>query len=66
MKRRSGSPRHQPETEFIGDVQVFVGPALSPDDPRIAGRVSRGRPGDAKGKSKGKMKDNRRKPFDKD
>jgi hypothetical protein len=45
------NPRHQPETEFTGDIQVFSGPALSPDDPRLEPRERKGRPGDTENRS---------------
>jgi len=38
------NPRHQPETEFSGEIQVFSGPALSPDDPTLEPRERKGRP----------------------
>ncbi len=38
------NPRHQPETEFQGEVQVFSGPALAPDDPTLEPRVRTRRP----------------------
>jgi len=38
------SPLHQPETEFLGELQVFSGPALAPDDPSLEPRVRTGRP----------------------
>ena len=40
------NPLHQPETEFIGELQEFEGPALDPNDPSLEPRVRRGRPGD--------------------
>jgi hypothetical protein len=47
MTPHSANPRHQPETEFTGEVQVFSGPALSPDDPSLEPRQRKGRPTDA-------------------
>ncbi len=47
MTPNSTNPRHQPETEFIGELQVFAGPALRPDDPRLEPRQRKGRPADA-------------------
>ena len=38
------NPLHQPETEFQGEVQVFSGPALAPDNPSLEPRVRRRRP----------------------
>jgi hypothetical protein len=38
------NPRHQPETEFQGELQVFSGPALAPDDPSLEPRVRKRRP----------------------
>ena len=40
------NPLHQPQTEFIGELQEFEGEALNPNDPRLEPRVRRGRPGD--------------------
>ena len=39
-------PLPQPETFFDGEIQVFSGPLLSPDDPSLEPRVRRGRPAD--------------------
>ncbi len=47
MTPGSPNPRHQPETEFTGELQVFSGPALSPDDPTLEPRERKGRPNDA-------------------
>jgi hypothetical protein len=47
----TNNPLHQPETEFRGEVQVFSGPALAPDDPSLEPRVRKGRPADAKNPS---------------
>jgi hypothetical protein len=44
MTPNSANPLHQPETEFNGDLQVFSGPALAPDDPSLEPRVRKGRP----------------------
>jgi hypothetical protein len=41
----SGHPLHQPETELESELQVFSGPALSPDDPSLEPRARIGRPG---------------------
>jgi hypothetical protein len=57
MTPSSANPRHQPETEFTGDVQVFCGPALSPDDPRLEPRERKGRPNDAGHLSAAEKKD---------
>lgn len=46
MKPNSTNPLHQPETEFSGEIQVFAGPALAPDDPSLEPRVRKGRPAD--------------------
>jgi hypothetical protein len=47
MTPKTTHPLHQPETEFQGELQVFSGPALSPDDPSLEPRVRQGRPADA-------------------
>ena len=47
MTPSSANPHHQPETKFTGELQVFSGPALSPDDPRLEPRERKGRPADA-------------------
>jgi hypothetical protein len=39
----TANPLHQPETEFRGEIQVFSGPALAPDDPKLEPRVRKGR-----------------------
>jgi len=44
MNTDSGRPMHQPETEFIGELQTFSGQALSPTDPGIEPRERKGRP----------------------
>ena len=46
-------PPHQPDTEFTGDLQVFSGQALSPDDPSLEPRVRKGRPADQKPRDSG-------------
>jgi hypothetical protein len=46
MKRDGSNPLHQSETEVQGELQVFSGPALSPDDPSLEPRVRKGRPAD--------------------
>jgi hypothetical protein len=48
MNPNATNPLHQPETEFQGELQVFSGPALAPDDPNLEPRVRKGRPGDLK------------------
>jgi hypothetical protein len=47
MTPSSTNPHHQAETEFTGELQVFSGPALSPDDPSLEPRQRKGRPTDA-------------------
>ncbi len=42
----SPRPPHQPETEFTGDLQVFSGLALAPNDPSLEPRERKGRPAD--------------------
>ena len=46
MTPNQSNPLHQPETEFHGELQVFSGPALAPDDPNLEPRVRKGRPAD--------------------
>jgi hypothetical protein len=46
MNPDATNPLHQPETEFHGDVQLFAGPALAPDDASLEPRVRKGRPAD--------------------
>lgn len=43
-----GTPRpmHQPETEFIGELQVFSVQAVPPDDPSLEPRERKERPAD--------------------
>ena len=41
-------PVHQPETEFIGEVQEFSGNFLPADDPGLEPRMRKGRPADRK------------------
>jgi hypothetical protein len=48
MNANSPRPHHQPETEFIGEVQEFSGEFLPPDDPSLEPRIRRGRPTDRK------------------
>jgi hypothetical protein len=48
MNPSTTNPLHQPETEFHGELQVFSGPALAPDDPTLEPRVRKGRPADLK------------------
>ncbi len=62
MNKEHSKPRHQTETKFIGELQEFSGPALSPDDPRLEPRVRRGRPGDSKGASEEKKNRKRKGP----
>lgn len=50
-------PMHQPDTEFTGDLQVFTGFALSPDDPSLEPRERKGRPADEKPRVDGEQKD---------
>ena len=37
-------PKRLPETEFDGEIFVFSGPLLSPDDPTLEPRVRKARP----------------------
>jgi hypothetical protein len=46
MNPESQRTMHQPETEFIGELQVFSGRVLSPDDPSLEPRERKGRPAD--------------------
>jgi hypothetical protein len=46
MREKLKRPRRQPETEFIGERQLFSGPALAPDDSTLEPRVRKGRPTD--------------------
>lgn len=48
MKPNSPRPMHQPETEFIGEVQEFSGNFLPADDPSLEPRIRKGRPVDRK------------------
>ena len=48
MNADSERPMHQPETEFIGELQVFIMPVVSPDDPSLEPRERKGRPADQK------------------
>ncbi len=48
MNPSTTNPLHLPETEFQGEIQVFSGPALGPDDPKLEPRVRKGRPSDLK------------------
>lgn len=48
MNPNSRKPSHQPETEFLGEVQEFTMQALVPDHPRLEPRIRRGRPADRK------------------
>ena len=47
MTPNSVNPHHQSETEFTGEVQIFSGPALSPNDPQLEPRQRKGRPADS-------------------
>ena len=57
MNPNTTNPLHQPETEFQGELQVFSGPALAPDDPTLEPRVRKGRPADSKNPSGSDKKD---------
>jgi hypothetical protein len=46
MDADTKQPPIEPETEFTGDLQVFSGFALSPDDPSLEPRERKGRPAD--------------------
>ena len=48
MNADSPRPMHQPETEFIGELQVFTMTVVSPDDPSLEPRDRKGRPADRK------------------
>jgi hypothetical protein len=48
MNQKAINPLHQPETAFHGEVLVFSGLALAPDDPSLEPRVRKGRPADHK------------------
>ena len=48
MNPKTPRPTHQPETEFIGELQEFSGTFLSPDDPNLEPRERKGRPADQK------------------
>ncbi len=48
MNPNATNPLHQPETEFHGELQVFSGPALAPEDPSLEPRIRKGRPADLK------------------
>jgi hypothetical protein len=41
------NPLHDKYTVFTGSYQAFTGTVVSPDDPRVKGRVRRGRPADS-------------------
>ena len=47
MSTKAPKPKHQPETEFNGELQEFSGPVLSPDDPTLEPRIRRGRPAES-------------------
>jgi hypothetical protein len=57
MTPSSANPRHQSETEFSGELQVFSGPALSPDDPSLEPRERKGRPTNAENRSAAEKRD---------
>lgn len=57
MSTKPINPRHQPETEFQGELQAFSGPALAPDDPSLEPRVRKGRPAELGGHATGENKD---------
>ena len=61
MTPGSANPHHQPETKFTGELQVFSGPALSPDDPSLEPRERNGRPADGGDRSAGEKKDTQEK-----
>jgi hypothetical protein len=44
MNPQTSNPLHLAETEFQGELQVFSGPALEPDDPSLETRERTGRP----------------------
>ena len=48
MGANSPRPMHQPETEFIGELQEFSGTFIPPDDPSLEPRERKGRPADRK------------------
>jgi hypothetical protein len=56
MRPKSKHPRHQRETIFVGELQVFTALAVSPDDPSLEPRVRNGRPTDKQRRSHGKGK----------
>ena len=41
------NPLHNKYTHFTGSFQAFSGTVVPPDDPRVAGRIRRGRPADS-------------------
>jgi hypothetical protein len=41
------NPMHNKYTVFTGSYQAFTGTVVSPDDPRVKGRVRHGRPADS-------------------
>jgi hypothetical protein len=43
------NPLHKKHTLFTGSFQAFSGTVVSPDDPRVAGRIRKGRPADSQG-----------------
>lgn len=48
MDANSKRPMHQPETEFVGELQEFTMTVVPPDDPSLEPRVRKGRPADRK------------------
>ena len=48
MTPNTPRPLHQPETEFVGELQEFTGTFLPPDDPSLEPRERKGRPADRK------------------
>ena len=57
MNPNATNPLHQPETEFHGELQVFSGPALAPDDPSLEPRVRKRRSADTGNRSTAETKD---------
>jgi hypothetical protein len=57
MNQNSTNPPRQTETEFTGEIQIFSGPALSPDDPRLEPRERKGRPTDTERRPTTEIKD---------
>ena len=57
MNTEGTNPLHHVETEFNGELQVFSGPALPPDDPSLELRVRKGRPTEPKKRPTPEQKD---------